>query len=111
MIGQNERLWWDEDIGVADAASSLEAVAKQAAELGVVRCNKDAAKIIIQRSTCVGVQCVDGTIIQATTTIVATGPWAPDLLNTSDIRVPDGLFRITATSVAWIRLDCDDGVW
>ncbi|KAF1962895.1 FAD dependent oxidoreductase [Byssothecium circinans] len=107
-----EKLWLNEDIGVADSALALEAVAVEAASLGVVRQKKDISKLLIENGVCHGISCVDGTSITAKTTIVATGPWTPALLESSSVQLPQsyqsGFFSVTAIGVATLPLTEDE---
>ncbi|KAL9084481.1 MAG: hypothetical protein Q9165_008054 [Trypethelium subeluteriae] len=111
-LNVEKELWFNEDIGVADSALALEAVAEEAASKGVARWKKKISKLIIKSGICCGVECVDGTRITATTTIVATGPWTPALLSSSDIHLPDhirnGFFSVTAIGVATLPLTEDE---
>jgi sarcosine oxidase / L-pipecolate oxidase len=73
QLDAGEELWLMEDIGVADSALVLEAVALEAADQGVIRQPKDISKLLITDGVCHGVEC-GGISITAKTTIVATGP-------------------------------------
>jgi glycine/D-amino acid oxidase-like deaminating enzyme len=112
QLDAGEELWLMEDIGVADSALVLEAVAMEAADQGVIRQRKDVSKLLITDGVCHGVQCVDGISIATKTTIVATGPWTPALLESSRIQLPhdfqDGFFGVTAIGVATLPLDEDE---
>lgn len=107
-----KELWLNEDIGVADAALTLEAVAKEAATKGVIRQKINISKLLVENGVCRGVERTDATIITAETTIVATGPWTPALLERSKIQLPhdfqDGFFSITAIGVATLSLTEDE---
>jgi glycine/D-amino acid oxidase-like deaminating enzyme len=112
QLGAGEELWLMEDIGVADSALVLEAVAMEAADQGVIRQRNDVSKLLITDGVCHGVECVGGISIAARTTIVATGPWTPALLESSRIQLPhdfqDGFLRVTAIGVATLSLDEDE---
>lgn len=108
------KLWLNEDIGVADAALALEAVAVQAAVEGVIRRKTDISRILVESGVCCGVECIDRTSIRSSTTIVATGPWTPRLLESSNIQLPDNIqqnfFHVTAVSVAVLPLSEEEYV-
>lgn len=108
QIDNEERLWLNEDIGVATAALALEAVAVEAAKLGVIRQKMDIFKVLVADGVCYGVECSDGTILKAKTTIAATGPWTLALLDNSKIQLPSDFFKITAISVATLSLSPDE---
>lgn len=107
-----EKLWLNEDIGLADSALALEAVALEAAALGVMRQKKDISKLLIKNGVCHGIECIDGTSIMAETTIVATGPWTPALLESSSVQLShgfqNGFFSVTAIGVATLSLTEDE---
>ena len=107
-----KELWLNEDIGVADAALALEAVALEAASRGVVRQKRNISKLLIENGVCHGVEFADGTSISAETTIVAAGPWTPAILEKSRIQLPqdsqDNFFQVTAISVATLPLTEDE---
>lgn len=111
-IDAEERLWLNREIGVADAALALEAVAIEAKARGVVRQDKDASKLLVDDGVCYGVECTDGTRITAVSTIVATGPWTLALLQRSNIPLPhkyqNGFFNVTAIGVATLQLSDED---
>ncbi|KAI0526163.1 FAD dependent oxidoreductase [Xylaria bambusicola] len=107
-----EKLWLNEDIGLADSALVLEAVAVEAAARGVMRQKTDISKLLIENGVCHGVECIDGRSIVAETTIVATGPWTPALLKSSNVQLPhdfqNGFFSVTAIGVATLSLTEDE---
>ncbi|PVI06449.1 FAD dependent oxidoreductase [Periconia macrospinosa] len=106
-----ENLWLNKDIGVVDSALALEAVAVEAATLGVIRQKMDISKLLVENGVCRGAECVDGKCFTAETTIVATGPWTPALLDSSGIQLPHSLqhaFRVTAIGVATSPLTEDE---
>ena len=80
QVDNKKELWLNEDIGVADAALTLEAVAVEAATLGVIRQNRNISKLLIKNGICRGAECTDGIKITAEITIVVTGAWTPVLL-------------------------------
>ena len=112
QLDAGEELWLIEDIGVADSALVLEAVAMEAADQGVIRQRKDVSKLLITDGVCHGVECVGGISIAAKTTIVATGAWTPALLESSRVQLPydfqDGFFGVTAIGIATLPLDEDE---
>ena len=112
QLDAEKELWLNEDIGVADATLALEAVAVEAATQGVVRQKMNISKLLIENGVCRGVERTDATIITAETTIVATGPWTPALLESSKIQLPhdfqDGFFSVTAIGVATLSLTEDE---
>lgn len=69
-------------------------------------------KLVIENGVCRGVECTDGIIITAETTILATGPWTPALLESSTIQLShnfqDGFFSVTAIGVATLPLTKDE---
>lgn len=109
QLDSGEELWLNEDIGVAHSALAVEAVAVEAAVQGVIREQKDVSKLLIKNGVCYGVECVGGISITAETTIVATGPWTPALLESSKIQLPQSdFFCVTAIDVATLPLDEDE---
>jgi sarcosine oxidase/L-pipecolate oxidase len=111
LLDAEENLWLNEDIGVADAALALEAVAAQAATLGVIRAKKDISKLRIENGDCRGVELIDGSSIMVKTTILATGPWTPALLKNSAVPLPGvqhNFFEVTAVNVATLPLIEDE---
>ena len=112
QLDAEKELWLNEDIGVADAALALEAIAVEAATEGVIRQKMNISKLLIVDGVCRGVERTDATIITAETTIVATGPWTPALLENSKIQLPhgirDGFFNVTAIGVATLSLTEDE---
>ena len=112
QLDTEKQLWLNEDIGVADAALVLEAVAVEAATQGVIRQKRNISKLLIENGVCRGVERTDGTSITAETTIVATGPWTSALLESSKIQLPhdfqDGFFSVTAIGVATLPLTEDE---
>ena len=74
----------------------------------MIREQKDVSKLLIKNSVCYGVECVSGISIMAETTIVATGPWTPVLLESSKIQLPQSdFFCVTAIDVTTLPLDED----
>ena len=85
QLDTGTELWLNKDIGVADAARALEVTAVEAATHGVIRQKMNISKLIIDNGICRGVERTDGTIVTAETTILATGPWTPALLESSTV--------------------------
>lgn len=104
-----EKLWLNEDVGLAEAAAVLEAVAKEAERQGVRRVKMDVSKIIVEGGVCRGIKPDDGSYFTAKETIMAVGPWTLALLESSEIRLPDQIasnfFIVAAVGVALIDLD------
>lgn len=111
-LDTGEELWLNEDIGVADAARALEAVAVEAEVQGVIRQKTNVSQLLIEDGVCYGVECVGGMRVTAETTIVATGAWTPALLESSRIRLPHDIqhdfLSVTAIGVATLPLDGDE---
>ena len=112
QLDTKEELWLNEDIGVAHSALALEALAVEAEAQGVIRRPKDVSKLLIKNGVCYRAECVDGISITAKTTIVATGPWTPVLLESSKIQlshdIQDDFLSVTAIGVATLSLDDDE---
>jgi glycine/D-amino acid oxidase-like deaminating enzyme len=112
QLDTGEELWLNEDIGVADSALALEAVAVEAEAQGVIRQQKDVSRLLIKNGVCYGVECIDGISITAETTIIATGPWTPALLESSKIQLPhdiqDDFLSVTAIGIATLSLSEDE---
>jgi sarcosine oxidase/L-pipecolate oxidase len=104
-LDPGEGLWLNEDIGYVDSALALEAVAKEASNLGVVREKKDVTRIIVIDGICQGVEAAGGGSVAAENTIVAAGPWTPRLLENSKVGFPHDFFTVAAVGVATIALD------
>ena len=70
------------------------------------------SKLSIGNGICRGVERTDGTIVTAETTILATGPWTPVLLESSTVQLPhdfqDGFFSVTTIGVATLPLTEDE---
>ena len=68
-------------------------------------------KLIIDNNICRGVERTNRTIVTIETTILATGPWTPALLESSTVQLPhdfqDGFFSVTAIGVATLPLTED----
>jgi sarcosine oxidase / L-pipecolate oxidase len=103
-LDPGEELWLNKNIGYVDSALALEAVAKEASTLGVVREKKDVTRLIVNDGICQGVE-ADGDSVAAENTVVAAGPWTPRLLEISKVEFPDGFFTVAAVGVATIALD------
>ena len=101
-----EELRLNEDIGYIDCDLAVEAVAAEASRLGVIRVKKDVKKLKTEGEICV-VEAAD-VCITATTTIVATGPWTPELLERSQIAIPEDFFTVAGVGVATMSLSEDE---
>jgi glycine/D-amino acid oxidase-like deaminating enzyme len=55
-LDPGEGLWLNEDIGYVDSALAVEAVAKEASSLGVVREKKDVTRLIVNDGICQGAE-------------------------------------------------------
>jgi sarcosine oxidase / L-pipecolate oxidase len=106
-LDPNEELWLNESVGYADSDLALEAVAAEAASLGVLRVKKDIAKFIVTDGSCQGVEVEGGLRISAERTIIAAGPWTPELLEKSGVWFPKDFFTIAAVAVATLDLDTE----
>lgn len=105
VLDAGEELWLNEGIGYVDSALALEAVAKKASTLGVVRKKIDITKLIVNdEGICEGVEAVGGYSIVADKTIIAAGPWTPGLLETSGIVFPKPFFTVAGVVVATMPL-------
>ena len=102
-LGTGEELWLNENIGYVDSALAIEAVAEEASKLGVKREKKDVTRLIVNEGVCLGVEANNCTIL-AGTTIVAAGPWTPDLLQSSKVEVPTDFFTVAGVGVATMPL-------
>ena len=102
-LGIGEELWLNENIGYVDSALAVEAVADEASKLGVKREKKDVTRLVVNEGVCLGVEADNCTIV-AGTTIIAAGPWTPDLLQSSRVEVPTGFFTIAGVAVATMPL-------
>lgn len=99
-----KELWLNEDIGVANAAHALEAVAKEAAVRGTRREHWDALRLVLDNGNCRGVERSDGAVFTADTTVVATGPWTPEFLDRSGVSIQKNFFEVSAVGVATLTL-------
>lgn len=111
ILDDGENLWFSEDIGVAGAGLALEAVATEAAALGVERVKVDALELIIHDGVCHRIEDVEGVERFAETTIIATGAWTPTLLANSHVRLPidlESFFTVTASGLASVALHADE---
>lgn len=104
-LDPSEGLWLNEDIGYVDSALALEAVAKEASNLGVVREKKDVTRLIVDNGICQGVESAGGDSVAAENTVVAAGPWTPGLLENSKVEFPHDFFTVAAVGVATMALD------
>lgn len=103
VLREESELWLDDDIGIADAALAVEAVAVRAANKGLVRSSADVDCISVQNGVCGGVV-VSGVPVVARNTVIAAGAWTPGLLEQSGIRVPKDIFRLSAAGVATMKM-------
>lgn len=100
-----EKLWLNERIGYVDSARALEAVAIEAAKLGVLRKKTDITKLVIDKDgTCRGVES-DNRFTIAERTVLAAGAWTPELLKASKVIFPEGFFRVTGVVAVKLRLE------
>lgn len=81
-LNAGEELWLNENIGYVDSASAVEAVAKEASRLGVLRLLIDVSTLVIEDGVCTGLESNHRRVI-AGNTIIAAGPWTPCLLERS----------------------------
>ena len=107
VLEEGEELWLNDTAGWADAARAVEAVGKLAASLGVVREAKDITRVITEGGLCQGVE-VDGSLVRAKTTILATAAWTPRLLEHSHIEFPENFFTVSGVGVAVLSLTDDE---
>ena len=103
QLGPGEELWLNENIGYVDSDLAVEAVAKTASMLGVIREKKDVTRLVVDGGVCRGVEAGDYSIV-VETTVVATGPWTPGLLEISKVEFPQDFFTIAGVGVATMPL-------
>jgi glycine/D-amino acid oxidase-like deaminating enzyme len=105
-LDANERLWYNENTGVANFAEAVRAVGKAALECdGVRRIQEDATKLIVREGVCVGVEVGGQTFVAKEETILASGAWTPGLLKRSGIAHPEDFFIIAGVPVAEMALE------
>ena len=104
QVDPQKELWFNNDIGVADAALAVEAVSVEAAACGVIIEEGDVSRLLVMDDVCYGVEHTNGTEIRADATIVAAESWTPALLKSSKIAFKDDFFTSTATIVATVSL-------
>ncbi|KAL9125162.1 MAG: hypothetical protein Q9217_005594 [Psora testacea] len=102
-LNTGEELWLNEDISYVDSALAVEAVAKEASLLGVIRETKDVTRLIINEGVCLGVE-ADHCRVIAGKTIIAAGPWTPGLLESSKVEFPNDFFTVAGVGVATMPL-------
>jgi glycine/D-amino acid oxidase-like deaminating enzyme len=102
-LAAGEELRLNEDIGYVDCDLAMEAVAKEASTLGVIRVKKDVTKLMVEGGVCLGVEAGDDRVT-ADTTIVAAGPWTPGLLDRSQVLFPQDFFTVAGVGVATMPL-------
>ena len=103
-LNTGETLWLNENVGYVDSALALEAVAREAAKLGVERRKEDVTRLIIDEGACIGVE-ADQWRVVAQKTIVSAGPWTPGLLMNSNVEFPSDFFTVAGVAVATMPLD------
>lgn len=99
-----EELWLNEDINYVDSASAVEAVAEEASSLNVVRKIMNVTRLIVNERVCLGVE-IDHSRATAGKTIVAAGPWTPELLESSKVKFPENFFTVAGVGMATMPLD------
>lgn len=99
-LNTGETLWLNEDVGYVDSALALEAVAREAAKLGVKRRKEDVTRLIIDEGACIGVE-ADQWRVVAQKTIVSVGPWTPGLLMNSNVECPSDF--LPSPALRWLR--------
>lgn len=102
-----EELWLNKEIGYVDSHLALEAVAIEASRLGVKRKQIDAKKILVDEGICKGIEVGDGSIV-ASKTILAAGPWTPEILSKSGVVFPPSFFTSAGVVLATIPLTEDE---
>lgn len=99
-----ERLRLNENVGYADYDSAVEAVAKEAARLGVRREKKNVTRLIVENGICLGVDGDDFRVMAEKETVVAAGPWTPSLLGRSNVEFRSDFFTVAGVGVATLSL-------
>lgn len=104
-LTDGEKLSCNKDVGYIDCALAVDAMLIDAK---VERVKSNVTNIIVRGDECLGVQ-ADGIIYTTKeTTIVAAGPWTPELLDKSGVIYPDNFFRVCGVPVGNMPLAPDD---
>lgn len=100
----DKKLWLNENIVYVDSASAVEAVAKEASSLSVVRKIMNVMRFIINEEVCLEVE-TDHSWVIAEKIIVVIDFWTSELLESLKIKFPENFFIIIKIEVTTMSFD------